>query len=317
MFWPMVPPDAVEDRRAPGEVHAGELRTREDRVGDRRGIAGQKVDHARRKPRLLEQPHDVVRAEHRAARRLPHDGVAHQRGGRRQVAADRGEVERRHRIHESLERAIVELVPHRLVAERLLVVQLLRVMRVEAPEIHQLARGIDLRLVRRLRLAEHRRGVDRRSPRRGEQLRRLQQHRGAILPRPVGPLSPGRTRGRDRHLRVLRRRLVVVGQHVLVRVRHHRVAEVAGANFLASDDDRNLDALRGHLRQARFELRSFGRSRRVRANGLVHRFGNAAIAAEAGEPRGRRGNGSCRSSRTRRRLLARGGLGFGRMGHWC
>ena len=163
---------------------------REQRIRDHHGVAGHEVDDARRQARLLEQAIDVVGAEHGARRRLPDDGAAHQRRRRRQVAADGGEVERRDRVDESLEAAIVELVPHRVVGDRLLAVQLLRVGGVVAPEVDQLARRIDLGLKHRLRLAQHRRRIQRRPPRRGQQLGGLEEDRRAILPRPCGPVVP-------------------------------------------------------------------------------------------------------------------------------
>ena len=112
-------------------------------------------------PGLLEEVHRQRRGELLGRRRLPHDGVAHQRRRGRQVAGDRGEVERRDRVDEALERAVVGAVPHaRAVGDRLLGVDLLGVVDVEAPEVDQLAGRVDLGLERRLRLAEHRRGVE-------------------------------------------------------------------------------------------------------------------------------------------------------------
>ena len=65
-----------------------------------------------RHARLLEQPHRQVRGEALRRRRLPDHRVAHQRGRGGQVAGDRGEVERRDRVDEALERAVVHAVPH-------------------------------------------------------------------------------------------------------------------------------------------------------------------------------------------------------------
>ena len=112
-----------------------------------------------------------MRAQHRARRRLPDHRVAHQRGRRRKVAGNRGEVERRHRVDEALERPVLHAVPHDVAADRLLLVELLRVVRVESPEVDQLRRRIDLGLDRRLRLTQHRRRIQRRAPRRRQQLR--------------------------------------------------------------------------------------------------------------------------------------------------
>ena len=227
---------------------------REARVGDLRGVPGHHVDDARRKSGRLEQLHDVVGGEHRGGRRLPDDRVPHERGRRGEVSADRREIEGGHRVDESLERAIVELVPHPVTRDRLFGVELLRVRRVEAPEIRQLARRVDLGLKHGLRLAEHRRRVQRGAPGGREELGRLQEDRGAILPRPVGPFLPGGVRRLDRLRDMLGGRLVPVAQHMLVIVRHHRLRGLSGANLPATDEDRDVDALVRHRLEASLEL---------------------------------------------------------------
>src|SRR5947208_1032542 len=78
------------------------------------------IDEAVGQARLLEEPHDVVRREHRRARGLPDDGVSHQRGRARQVRRDRREVERRDREDEAFERTVLEAVPDFLRGDRLL-----------------------------------------------------------------------------------------------------------------------------------------------------------------------------------------------------
>ena len=55
------------------------------------------------------------------------------------------------------------------------------VLHVEAPEVDQLARGVDLGLPRGLRLAQHRGRVEPRAPRTGEQVGRLEDDRGAVV----------------------------------------------------------------------------------------------------------------------------------------
>ena len=120
-----------------------------------------------------------------------------------EVAADRGEVERRHGVDEAFEAAVLQLVPHRVVAERLFVEQFLRVVHVEAPEVDELRGGIDLGLERRLRLSEHGRRVDRVAPGRGQQLGGLEDHGGAILEGPAGPLGARGCGRLDRLLHVL------------------------------------------------------------------------------------------------------------------
>ncbi len=80
-------------------------------VGDQRTVAEHQVDHAGRQPGGLEQLHGQVRGDGLGRRRLPHHGVAHQRRRGRQVAGDRGEVERGDRVDEALERPVLDPVP--------------------------------------------------------------------------------------------------------------------------------------------------------------------------------------------------------------
>ena len=187
-------------------------------------IAGHEVDDAGRQAGRLEHLERVVAAQHRGRRRLPDDGVAHQRRRGRQVAADRGEVERRDRVDEAFERAVLHLVPHAGAADRLLAVELLREVGVEAPEVDHLGRGVDLGLERRLRLAEHRRGVDRRRARTWRAARRRAAARAARSSH--GQLPHSRRASAAAAIAccdVLGPGQVVVGQHVLVVVRHHRL----------------------------------------------------------------------------------------------
>ena len=113
------------------------------------------------------------------------------------------------------------------------------------------------------------------APRGREQLGGLEEHRGAVLPRPVGPLALRLARRRDRLLDQLGRGPVPVGQHVAVVVRHHDVLDQPGLDALAADDDRDLDALLRHRAEARLELGAFGGSGRVGADGLVDGGGNS------------------------------------------
>jgi hypothetical protein len=81
-------------------------------------------------------------------------------------------------------------------------VQLLRIGRVEAPEVDQLARRVDLGLEGGLRLAEHRGRIERLPPRGCEQLGRAQKDRSAIFPCPVAPVHTRLARRDDRLLHV-------------------------------------------------------------------------------------------------------------------
>ena len=78
-----------------------------------------------------------------------------------------------------------------------------------------------------LRLAEHRRGVQRVAPRPGEQLGGAQDDAGALLPRPARPVLPRLARRIDRLLHVLGAALMDVGENVLLVVRHHGRASVS------------------------------------------------------------------------------------------
>ena len=162
------------------------------------GIAGDEVDHAVRQPGLAQDLEHEPVGEDRGLRRLPHDRVAHQRRRRRQVAADRREVERRDGVDEALEAALLEAVVEARRRDRLHLAELLGEVDVEAPEVGELGGRVDLGLAHRLALPEHRRGVDARAPRAGQQVGRAQQHGGAVGQRPRAPVVPRRERRVDR-----------------------------------------------------------------------------------------------------------------------
>ena len=148
-------------------------------------------------PASSSRTHDVVRRELLGVRRLPHDGVAHQRRGGRQVAGDRGEVERRDRVDEALERAVVDAVPDAGPTDRLVGEDLPGERDVEPPEVDELAGRVDLGLDRRLGLAEHRRRVEPVAPRPGQQVGRLEEDRGPVVER-TGRATPARRPWRRR-----------------------------------------------------------------------------------------------------------------------
>ena len=180
-------------------MDAREMLAGEGEVADRRARPVDEVDHAGGQARFLEQLHQEVRRVRRRAGRLPEDGVAHERGARREVGADRGEVERRDGEDEALERAVLHAVPHALARDGLLLVDPRHELDVESIEVDDLAGGVDLGLVRGLRLAEHRRGVEGRAPRAGEQLGGSKEDGCALLPRQARPVLPGlATRPRSR-----------------------------------------------------------------------------------------------------------------------
>ena len=138
-------------------------------------------------PAASSSAHQVVRGQLLGGGRLPDHDVAEQGGGGRQVAGDRGEVERRDRQHESLERAVLEPVPRAGRRPRLLGQQPPGVVHVVPPEVDQLAGRVDLGLVGGLGLAEHGGGVDGGAPRPGQQVGGAQEDGGAVV---EGQLAP-------------------------------------------------------------------------------------------------------------------------------
>ncbi len=264
-------PQVLEGRGRAGEVDAGQVGVRQRDLGDVDAVAGEHVDHARRQAGLLEQLHGQVRGELLGRRRLPQHGVAHERRRGRQVAGDRGEVERRDRVDEALERPVVGAVPHApRVRDRLLGGDLLGVVDVEPPEVDQLAGRVDLGLERGLGLAEHGRGVETLAPRAGEQLGGLEQDGGALVERQGAP-ARRRLLGRgDRVTRVGLGGTLQHAEHVLVVVGLDD-ADLGPAShpLLPADGGGQLE-LAGLLElQLRLELGSFGGTRGVREVRLV------------------------------------------------
>ena len=135
----------------------------------------------------------------------------------------------------------------------------------------ELAGRVDLGLVRRLRLAEHRGCVERVAPRAGEELGGAVEDRGALLPRKPVPVLPGLVGRLDRQLHFVRAALVDVGENVLLVVRHDRRLESAGLDLLAADDARDLGLLALHLLEAELEACALGRPGGVGADRLVDR----------------------------------------------
>ena len=257
MFSPTVAPQVLEGRRRAGEVDAGQVGVGQRDLGDVEAVAGQHVDDARRHPGLLEQLHRQRRGELLGRRRLPDHRVAHQRRRGRQVAGDRGEVERRDRVDEALERPVVGAVPDAgAVGDRLVGEDLLGVVDVEAPEVDQLAGGVDLGLERGLRLAEHGGGVEPLAPRAGQQVGGLEQDRAAVVER-TSPASraPRRSRPSTAASASACRGVLQRAEHVLVVVRLDDVDLRAAARPLAG---------RRCGRGGRAGVRSsFGRARRA------------------------------------------------------
>ena len=269
-------PQVLERRRRAGEVDAGEVLVAQGGLADVDAVAGHQVDDARRHAGLLEQLHRQLGRELLRRARLPDDGVAHERRGGRQVAGDGGEVERRDRVDEALERAVVGAVPDALgVERRLLLEDLAGEVDVDAPEVDELARGVDLGLVGRLALAEHRRGVEAGAPRSGEQLGGLEQDGGAVVEGQLAPHRGGGLGGVDGRLALLDRGVAQRAEHLAVGVRLADGDLAAGADdALTVDRVRQLGLGRPQLGEGDLERGSLGRARRVVEHRLVGRCGH-------------------------------------------
>src|SRR5437667_12868631 len=116
-------------------MDAREAAVEEDAIRDLNGGAGHEVDDARRQAGLLEQFEDEIVREDRGRRRLPDDGVPHDRGSCREDAADRSEVERGDRVYEPRERAGLAVVLGAGRRTRLLRVQRVRTVQLAGGDV--------------------------------------------------------------------------------------------------------------------------------------------------------------------------------------
>ncbi len=216
--------DGLEDRRRSGEVHARERRMIEARFDHRLRRPHDEVDDPVGEPRLAEQVEDLVRRPESVRRRFPDDRVPEERRCRRQVRRDRREIERRDRRDETFERARFERVPHARRGDRLLE-ETMREVDVEAQEVDELARRIDLGLDARLALTEHRRGVEAGSPAPGREFGRPKEDRASCRLRRARPSLPRRERGFDGSADVRLVAFVRAGEEEAVVVRRAHVTE--------------------------------------------------------------------------------------------
>ncbi len=274
-------PHPLEDGGRAGEVDAGEIGAGERRIADCGARPVDEVDHARGKPGRLVQLHQEVRAVGGRRGGLPDDRVSHQRSRCGEVAGDRGEVEGRDGEHEPLERPVLDPVPDARRRLGLLLVDPPHVGGVEAPEVGELAGGVDLRLMGGLRLAEHRGGVECRAPRPGEQLCRAEEDGGPLLPGGSRPVLPGFGGGGDRAVDLGRTALVDGGEHVRAAVGHHGVEGLSGPHLLAADHEGQLEPVGLELFEAAAQLRTLGTARSIRADRLVVRLGDAEDGVSA------------------------------------
>ena len=265
-------------------MDAGQVAVGQGHPGDVEAVTGHHVDDARGHAGLLQQLHRQLGGHLLGGRRLPHDRVAHQRRRGRQVAGDRGEVERRDRVDEALERAVVGAVPDAPgVQRRLLLEDLPGEVDVDPPEVDQLAGGVDLGLVGRLGLTEHRRGVEPLAPRTRQQLGRLEQHRGPVVERHRAPHRCRILRRGDGLLGVTDRGVAHRAQHLAAGVRLAHLDLLAGAHhLLAPDGVRQLEALAAQLGQRHLQLGALGTAGCVVERGLVGGGGNVGYCIHYG-----------------------------------
>jgi hypothetical protein len=142
---------------------------------------------------------------------------------------------------------------------------------VEAQEVAQLGGGVDLRLVGRLRLPEHRRGVDRVAPRPGEEVGRAQEHRRALVPWRLRPGAMRAGRGLDRRVHLLGTPLVRLAEHVVTVVRRGHRPRRPPLHVAAADHQWQLRHLLAHGAQACLQPFPLRRARRVGVDRLVLR----------------------------------------------
>ena len=261
-------PQRPKDLGGAREVEARELRVVERRVRDLGRVAGDEVDHPRRQAGLLQQLVGEVARENGMGRRLPQHTTAHQRRKPREVAANRREVERTHGVDEPLQRPVVQPVPLPSGRGRLVVVDRFGEVSAPAVEVHQLARRVDLGLVRRLALAQHRRGVEDRPPLGRQQVRRLQEDGRSILPRPRRPLPARFRRLVDRLRRFRSASLVPDAQVQSVVVGSGDGLRPAGADLSAPDHQRNVRRPVRHVLQSGLQSGPFGGPGGVGVDGL-------------------------------------------------
>jgi hypothetical protein len=204
--------------------------------------------------------------------------LPHSAGGR-EVGGDRGEVEWGDRKHEAVERAILDAVPHLGAGgDRLLGVDALEVVDVEAEEVDELGGGVDLGLMDRLALAEDRRGVDPVAEFVLQQPSGAQEDRGTVLPRHRGPRRACPLGLGERLGDVGLAGLVADAGHVRVPMRHDQLAGVAGGQPLSADDQRDFDLHAELTIELGLDTRPLGAARGVAEHGFVDRRGDRGCA---------------------------------------
>ncbi len=152
---------------------------------------------------------------------------------------------------------MVESVPDERCVGRLDVINLLSEMAVEAPEVNQLADGIDFRLEDGLGMRQHGSGVHDVPIRSGDEISRFQENGGTLFPRHVCPGALSLDRRLHRHSDFFLTSLVIVPQHLGVIVRRADFHFGVGFDFFSVDDHGDFKRGTFQFRQRFFQLGTF------------------------------------------------------------
>ena len=188
-------PKVAEHACGPSEVQSREFAVFEDHISGHRTIACHHVDDAIWQASLLENLHDDLGAVDLSVGGLPHHHVAHQSCHGGEVSGNGGEVEGGDGEDKSFKRTVFQSVPNAVGGFRLLRVDLLGEVSVEAQEVGKLTSSVDFSLEAILALRQHRCGIDLGPVRTCNEVGCFQEHRSAVLPPQVCPRLAGLQRG--------------------------------------------------------------------------------------------------------------------------
>ena len=240
------------------------------RIRDLAARPGDHVDDPAGQAGFEQDAHEIVGAQDGRAGGLPDDGVPHHGRRRRQVAADRREVERGDGQDETVERPVLELVPIPLRADLGLAgIDPAHVGDVEPQVIRELAGRVDLRLIDGLALAEHRGGVHGIAVGAGQQVGRFEEDGRPVLPRQALPGVLRARRGFDGPGDGLGRAHMIDAEVEAMVVGTGDPPRLSGEDRRAADDDRHLDGALGLPFQLLFQEPLVLGSRPVLADFLV------------------------------------------------
>ena len=124
---------------------------------------------------------------------------------------------------------------------RLHLVDLRCIVYVVTEEIDGLTSGVDLCLIDVLALAQHTGCIHNGAIFRGEQLGHLHHDSGTGGPGCTAPFLPGFHSCLNSHLNLFLANFVIGGQHMLVVVGTGYLTSIASTDFLAANDDGNVD----------------------------------------------------------------------------